>query len=184
MGLIIAIGSNMGDRISNLIEAKMRLKHYFGPMLESRIWVSSAAGEVQQPYFFNQVLQFNLPDHAPQDVMNLLLELESNMGRVRNIPKGPRPVDLDIIFWGNETISSPTLTVPHPLWNKRAFVVYPLMELPFYSTIRHMIPSHNLFSPMAIPLDDIPSLESEDAIDAWLLQTSTSVTKTSPMSLF
>jgi 2-amino-4-hydroxy-6-hydroxymethyldihydropteridine diphosphokinase len=175
----------MGDRVSNLLEVKTRLANHFGPMFESRIWVSNAAGDVKQPFFFNQVLQFKLPDRSPKDVMNLLLELEFSMGRVRNIPKGPRPVDLDIIFWGHETISMPTLTVPHPLWNKRAFVVYPLRELPFYSTIEHLVPSHNCFSPTAIPFENIPQLEleSEDSIDTWLLQISKPVANTSPITL-
>jgi 2-amino-4-hydroxy-6-hydroxymethyldihydropteridine diphosphokinase len=57
------------------------------------------------------------------------------MGRVRETFKGPRTIDLDIIFWGLETHHTNLVQIPHPRWVERSFVIRPLQELPFFKTI-------------------------------------------------
>lgn len=135
MSLIVATGSNIGDSLSILKEARDKLATKYGLIAESRIYTSAAIEYESQPDFFNQVLELRTPASSPQQVMQELLEMEQEFGRNRNIPKGPRTLDLDIIFWDLEKSNEAALIIPHPRWNERSFVVKPLQELPFFQTI-------------------------------------------------
>ena len=135
MSLIVATGSNIGDSLSILKEARDKLATKYGLIAESRIYTSAAIEYESQPDFFNQVLELLTPASSPQQVMQELLEMEQEFGRNRNIPKGPRTLDLDIIFWDLEKTNEAALIIPHPKWNERSFVVKPLQELPFFQTI-------------------------------------------------
>lgn len=152
MSLIIATGSNIGDSLQNLEEAKIILSQKFDLIAASRIYVSKAVEYENQPDFFNQVLEFRIPALSPHQVMKELLAIEKSLGRNRNIPKGPRTLDLDIIFWGLEEINSEHLTIPHPRWSERSFVVKPLRELPFFQTIEKCFTIPRSFNVDASPI--------------------------------
>jgi 2-amino-4-hydroxy-6-hydroxymethyldihydropteridine diphosphokinase len=152
MSLIIATGSNIGDRLEHLQQAKLELSKYFELIAASRIYQSSAVDYEAQPDFFNQVLEFKIPSSTPQKVMEKLLEIERSLGRTRDILRGPRTVDLDIIFWGLETHHTKLLTVPHPRWLDRSFVVRPLQELPFFKTIEKCFTIPESFKVEAFPV--------------------------------
>ena len=144
MSLIIALGSNLGDKEANLKLAYERLTQSLRPVASSRIYRSSAVDYLNQPDFFNQVLEFETPtDLTPGQLMDLCLEIEKDLGRTRQILRGPRVIDIDIIFWDNMTSASPHITLPHPRWQERSFVVRPLQELPFFKVISswHKIPT-------------------------------------------
>ena len=132
MSLIIATGSNLGDKKANLRNAKKYLSYFFDFVAESKIYQSEPVDYLDQPVFFNQVLEFKTPSFSPEKVMSQLLEVEKLMGRKRDIPKGPRIIDLDLIFYGDEEIRSSNITIPHPRWDKREFVYVPMKELPFF----------------------------------------------------
>lgn len=152
MSLIIATGSNLGDSLHNLHQAKNFLAETFSLIAESRIYRSAAVDYENQPDFLNQVLEFKLPALTPAEVMAILLKIEKQMGRTRDIWRGPRTIDLDILFWGQETISTDTLTIPHPRWNERSFVVLPLQELPFFQTIEKCFTIPKSFKVNASPI--------------------------------
>ena len=152
MSLIIATGSNIGDSLQFLEEAKQVLAKKFSLIAASRVYVSKAVDYENQPDFFNQVLEFRIPALSPHQVMQELLNIEKSLGRNRNIPKGPRTIDLDIIFWGLDTINGPALTIPHPRWNERSFVVKPLQELPFFQTIEKCFTIPRSFNVDASPI--------------------------------
>lgn len=152
MSLIIATGSNIGHSLSILNQAKHELDRLFGLIAASRIYISKAVEYENQPDFFNQVLEFNLPALSPQEVMNILLETEKKFGRNRDIPKGPRTLDLDILFWGLESYNEPALIIPHPRWNQRSFVIKPLQELPFFQTIEKCFTIPKTFDVDASPI--------------------------------
>lgn len=152
MSLIIATGSNIGNSQETLLEAKKRLSQHFKLLAESRIYTSQAVEYLNQPDFFNQVLEFEIPDLDPTTVMNCLLKIEKEFGRNRDIPKGPRTLDLDIIFWGLERIDNETLIVPHPRWMERSFVVKPFQELPFFQTVEKCFTIPRSFEIDAFPL--------------------------------
>jgi 2-amino-4-hydroxy-6-hydroxymethyldihydropteridine diphosphokinase len=132
----IATGTNLGDRALNLLEAKIQLQKHFVLIAESRIYESHAVDYLNQPDFYNQVLEFILPSKNPETIMSLLLQIEKDMGRNRLIPKGPRLIDIDILFWGLKKIDSLSLEIPHPRLFERSFVVLPLSELPGFKILK------------------------------------------------
>jgi 2-amino-4-hydroxy-6-hydroxymethyldihydropteridine diphosphokinase len=152
MSFIVATGSNIGESIKTLQDAQNELDRRFGLIAASRIYVSKAVEYENQPDFFNQVLQLRLPAANPIDVMNELLQIEKNFGRNREVPKGPRTLDLDIIFWDLEVFNFDTLTIPHPRWMERSFVVKPLQELPFFQTIEKCFTIPKTFNVDASPI--------------------------------
>lgn len=153
MSLIIATGSNQGQSLQLLAEAKSILQTKLVLIAESRIYKSQAVEYQNQPDFFNQTLEFTLPASMnPQQVMSWLLQIEKDMGRRRDIPKGPRTIDLDIIFWGLNSYSENDLIIPHPRWSERSFVVKPLQELPFFQTIEKCFIIPTSFTVDATPL--------------------------------
>jgi 2-amino-4-hydroxy-6-hydroxymethyldihydropteridine diphosphokinase len=153
MSLIIATGSNQGNSLQLLAEAKNKLQTKLQFIAESRIYQSKAVEYENQPDFFNQALEFTLPASMTADeVMSWLLQVEVEMGRRRDIPKGPRTIDLDIIFWGLNSYTSHDLIIPHPRWSERSFVVKPLQELPFFQTIKKYFIIPKSFTVDATPL--------------------------------
>lgn len=135
MSLIIASGTNLGNRHSNLALAQKKLSSIFDFIAYSKIYESDPVDYLDQPRFLNQVLEFKLPLQKPEEVLAILKDIELEIGRVKNIPKGPRIIDLDIIFWGKTNYKSDTLIIPHPRALERSFVVIPLRELPFFNEI-------------------------------------------------
>jgi len=152
MSLFIATGSNLGDRRKNLIEAKNILNNHFQFIAESRIYESPAVDYENQPDFYNQVLEFTVPNSTPQEVMQLLLKIEADMGRQRTVAKGPRLIDLDILFWNEIEIETPQLTLPHPRLFERSFVVLPLSELPGFADLKKYFQFPAKFTNSARPL--------------------------------
>lgn len=152
MSLIIATGSNLQDKISSLNKAKDELRKHFNFIAESQIFESAAVDYTDQPDFYNQVLEFEVPKLTKDEVMLLILSIEKNLGRVRNIDKGPRTIDIDIIFWGIETYKSDILTLPHPSWSERSFIVRPMQQLPFFQTLEKCFKIPRTFNIEAKPI--------------------------------
>ena len=140
MSLIIATGTNQGDRKKNLEVAVTELCNHFSLIAQSRIYHSEAVDYEDQPDFYNQVLEFELPTKiSPDIIMDTLLEIELSLGRIRNPSqsyKGPRIIDLDILFYALETHPGPKAIIPHPRLFERSFVVLPLMELPYFLELK------------------------------------------------
>ncbi len=134
--IFLSTGTNLGNLKSNLEKAKFLLQKHFILIAESRIYKSRAVDYLLQPDFYNQVLEFQLPRTSAEEAMSLILKIESEIGRNRTIPKGPRVIDIDILFWGLENYSTQNLIVPHPRLFERSFVVYPLSELPGFSILK------------------------------------------------
>jgi 2-amino-4-hydroxy-6-hydroxymethyldihydropteridine diphosphokinase len=152
MSLFIATGSNLGDRLQHLNEAKKYLSQKLTLIAESRVYESPAVDYLNQPDFYNQVLEYAIPQDSPESIMDFLLNVEKQMGRNRSIPKGPRIVDLDIIFWADLKIESEKLTLPHPRLFERSFVVLPLSELPGFKKLEQTFSFKFTFDNSASPL--------------------------------
>lgn len=152
MALIIATGSNIGDRVAHLNQARSILAQNWQLVASSQIYTSAAVDYEAQPEFMNQVLQFALPWESPKTVMEKILAIESEMGRTRDTWRGPRTIDIDIVFWGMSHLNTPQLTVPHPRWQERSFVVKPLRELPFFHAIEKCFTIPTTFTVEAFPL--------------------------------
>jgi 2-amino-4-hydroxy-6-hydroxymethyldihydropteridine diphosphokinase len=126
----IGIGSNLGDReflIRKAVEALRELPLTTVARVSS-LYDTDPVGETDQPPFLNAVawLETELP---PRELLWQLLLTESRMGRVRSRRWGPRPIDLDLLFYDDQVIDEPDLAVPHPEAHRRAFVLLPLLEL-------------------------------------------------------
>lgn len=137
MSLFLATGSNLGNSQDYLKLAKIELTKKFNLLDQSQIYTSSAVDYIDQPNFYNQVLEFSEPkDLAPEDILNICLEIEKKLGRTRNIQSGPRTIDIDILFIGLRKIQQDNLIIPHPRLFTRSFVVLPLKELAGFSKIK------------------------------------------------
>jgi 2-amino-4-hydroxy-6-hydroxymethyldihydropteridine diphosphokinase len=88
----------------------------------------TAPHEAQGPDFINAVARINTRLTAP-DVLDALQAIEHQAGRLRPYVNAPRSLDLDLLFYGDACIHSPRLTLPHPRWRERAFVLIPLAEV-------------------------------------------------------
>jgi len=152
MSLIIATGSNIGNSLEHLESAKILLEKRFHLIAASRIYSSRAVDYENQPDFLNQVLEFSLPVGSPEEILKELLSIEANLGRIRSVPRGPRTIDIDILFWGLEKFDTDLLTIPHPRWSERSFVVLPLQELPFFQTIEKCFIIPKSFTVTAKPI--------------------------------
>lgn len=127
----ISLGSNLGDRAGNLLTAirEMRKTGFVVTRLSS-IFETEPVGTFPQPPFLNMVAELDVDSlPPPENFLKQLLQIERSLGRTRDLNKGPRTIDLDLLFYGDETCESETLTLPHPLLDERRFVLVPLVEL-------------------------------------------------------
>ena len=127
----ISLGSNLGDRagylllaVRGIVDAGLRVRRL------SRIYETSPVGNTDQPHFLNMVAELDgasLP--KPEQLLARLLRIEYALGRTREVPQGPRTIDLDLLFYGNERSDTEYLQLPHPRITSRRFVLEPLNEL-------------------------------------------------------
>ena len=150
--LFIATGSNLGDRAAHLNSAKIELQNHFSFIAQSRIYESPAVDYLNQPDFYNQVLEFTLPVLTAENTMSILLDIEKKMGRNRHVHKGPRIIDLDILFFGDTHIETDHIHIPHPRLFERSFVVLPLSELPGFKLLQQKYSFTFSFTNSASPL--------------------------------
>jgi 2-amino-4-hydroxy-6-hydroxymethyldihydropteridine diphosphokinase len=126
--IYIGLGSNIGDRVARLREAVVHLSKVIEVTRASRLYVHAPLGYVSKDAFINAVVE-GRTTLKPFDLLVELQKIERAMGRCRGIQYGPRPIDLDILFYGTAQMESLELTIPHPRLAKRAFVLKPLAEL-------------------------------------------------------
>ena len=126
----IGLGANLGEPKQNLKKglAVMAKIPGYTPDAVSSPYKSAPVGPQDQPHFVNAVAR-GMFNRTPHELLRGLLEVETALGRVREIRWGPRTLDLDILLFGRQVIRDPDLAVPHPEMPKRAFVLVPLAEL-------------------------------------------------------
>jgi 2-amino-4-hydroxy-6-hydroxymethyldihydropteridine diphosphokinase len=125
----IALGSNLGDRRAHLEWAFARLAEQLTGFRASSIHETEPAGVPgPQPRFLNAAVVGETSRNA-QDLLRWLLDLERERGRTRDVPLAPRTLDMDLILYGDAVIAAPGLTVPHPRFRARRFVLEPLAEI-------------------------------------------------------
>lgn len=126
---IVAFGANEGDPLANITHAIKRLSESFKIGKASSLYRNKAVGGPSgQADFLNGVATFYV-DVSAKDLMNKLLKIETDLGRVRIEKWGPRTIDLDILDYDGVAINDPDLILPHPRMMERAFVLYPLREI-------------------------------------------------------
>lgn len=124
----IGLGSNIGDRRATMRVAIARLRTVVEVHKISNLYVAAPLGYVRDDAFVNCAV-FARTNLSPFDLLRELQAIETALGRQSGVQYGPRPIDLDILFYGTSEIDNPLLKIPHPLIPQRAFVLKPLAEI-------------------------------------------------------
>ncbi len=124
----LALGTNMGDRMRNLAIAIESLLPPVDPLLASSIYATTPWGFSDQPDFLNMVLKVGT-DLTPHQLLYHAKGIEKKLDRQPTFRYGPRPIDIDIIFYDNVILKTEKLTIPHARLQERAFVLVPLCEI-------------------------------------------------------
>jgi 2-amino-4-hydroxy-6-hydroxymethyldihydropteridine diphosphokinase len=127
----VGLGSNLGDRAGNLLLAVRGIMDAGLHVIRlSSIYETEPVGAIAQPDFLNMVAEISgdtMPE--PEQLMARLLRVEYALGRTRDVPMGPRTIDLDLLLFGNELRQTEFLVLPHPRMHERLFVLESLAEI-------------------------------------------------------
>lgn len=130
----LGLGSNLGDRRANLQAALRSLRRAGSVVRVSSLYETAPVGP-EQPMFYNAACEFET-DMRPRELLRFVQGVEREMGRRRDDERwGPRPIDIDILLYGDEVVDEEGLVIPHPEMRSRAFVLVALAEIA--SEVRH-----------------------------------------------
>jgi 2-amino-4-hydroxy-6-hydroxymethyldihydropteridine diphosphokinase len=125
----LGLGSNVGNReemlqaaIDRLHSRELRIKRV------SSVYETEPQGRRNQRWFLNLVAEAET-DLFPRQLLGRIAKIEQQLGRRRMLANGPRTIDIDILFFGGATVATPELTIPHPRFAERRFVLAPMVEL-------------------------------------------------------
>jgi 2-amino-4-hydroxy-6-hydroxymethyldihydropteridine diphosphokinase len=132
----LGLGSNLGDRMAYLTETVARLAGVpgVGVSLTSSVYETAPVGGTEQGDFLNMAAAVRTT-LRPVALLERCKTIETDLGRVTAEPWAPRIIDLDILLYGDETVDSPQLTIPHPELVHRAFALVPLLEIAPHATL-------------------------------------------------
>jgi 2-amino-4-hydroxy-6-hydroxymethyldihydropteridine diphosphokinase len=155
----VGLGSNVGDTASHLREAVTRIAHWLTIERVSSVYRTEPVGLRDQPFFLNAVLRASslLP---PRDVLTRLRGIEEHMGRQRDVPLGPRTIDLDLLLYDDVVVDEPPeLVIPHPRLVSRRFMLVPLAEI---AGRLRLMPAGRTVAEL---LDELPATQSVERVD-------------------
>lgn len=126
----VGLGSNLGDKLGYIKQALDMLEAVPGLSLlrVASLYETAPWGNVEQAWYVNTVAEID-SQLTPEQLLEVCLSIEKQLGRTREVRWGPRTLDLDLLLFGHEKIKLPQLQVPHPRLAERAFVLVPLAEL-------------------------------------------------------
>lgn len=123
------LGSNIGDRLGNLLKAKFLIQKKIGHIQSlSEVYETAAWGKTDQASFYNQAIRL-LTTMTAYEVLDMIHDIENILGRKRTEHWGSRTIDIDILFFENEVINTKKLMLPHPRLHERNFVLVPLSDI-------------------------------------------------------
>lgn len=123
------LGSNLGDKIRQLAEARLQISRLIGPIITaSSVYKTAAWGNQNQDDFLNQVIEVKT-EKEPYAVLRITQKIEIRAGRKRIEKWGARTLDIDILLWENKVITDAELQIPHPGIPDRRFTLIPLAEI-------------------------------------------------------
>jgi len=126
---VLSLGTNIGNKLQNLSEARQQLLNLPGSLLKaSSVYETAPWGNSQQALFYNQVIEIET-DLTPDELMEGILNIEQKMGRIRMKKWEPRIIDIDILFYNDEVIERENLHIPHQHLHERKFILEPLKEI-------------------------------------------------------
>lgn len=158
--VIFSLGSNVGDRLATLESACDYLADVFGGLRLSQLYETEPVGCPEgSPAYLNACVEVSTT-MPPQELLELCLRIEKELGRERNGTYGaPRTCDIDIIIYGEMQLQSPTLTLPHPRAHLREFVLRPLCDIDPHLTL----PGHT--RNVSTMLSELPAGPAVQAFD-------------------
>lgn len=124
----LALGSNVGIGEEQFDRAIELLKENLANIKQARRYTSKAVGFTDQPDFLNTAIK-GQTQLSPPDLLTFTQNVEQQVGRIRRFRWGPREIDIDIIFYDEQVVNEPTLSIPHPRFSERDFVLRPLCDL-------------------------------------------------------
>ncbi|AJQ27302.1 2-amino-4-hydroxy-6-hydroxymethyldihydropteridine diphosphokinase [Pelosinus fermentans] len=147
--IILGLGSNMGDRESNIKSAICELNKQSKITINkiSSLYETKPVGFVNQPNFFNLVISINTMLN-PHELLTECLHAEYQLGRIRKQRWGPRNIDIDILVYHGHIIKDEVLQLPHPRLHERSFVLIPLQEIAYDLPVYQGLTSKDLLQTM------------------------------------
>lgn len=128
-GIYLLLGTNLGDKFSNLERARSGVEASIGPIVkQSSVYRTDAWGVEGQDDFLNQVLKIR-STLSPERMLDEILMIEKSMGRVRRGKWGERVIDIDLLYYYNRIVQTERLEVPHAQLQNRNFTLVPLVEI-------------------------------------------------------
>ena len=124
----VGLGSNLGDRVSNIQAAIGLLGQHSRSMEVSQLYRTTPQGFGDQPDFMNAACRL-WTELDPFQLLEVALQIERTVGRRRTFTNAPRSLDIDLLMCGRQVLQGPPLTLPHPRMHLRAFVLRPLMDI-------------------------------------------------------
>ncbi len=125
---VLSLGANQGDRQHQLASALLQIQPFATLEAVSSLYETAPVGNLEQPDFLNIAVAIRT-DLDVRSLHRRLRQIETTLGRVRNEPGGPRRIDIDIVFYEDWIIEEDDLTVPHPRYADRNFVLSPMNEI-------------------------------------------------------
>lgn len=126
--VLLGLGANLGDPLGQLVLAVELLRQHVRVERVSAVYRTEPVGHADQPDFYNLVVagRTELP---PADLLSAARGIEDGLGRVQSFRNAPRPIDIDLLAYGDRVMRTPALTLPHPRLHLRGFVLHPLAEV-------------------------------------------------------
>jgi len=124
----LSLGSNVGDSRAHFAKAIELLGEHLQDLKQSPVYTSKAVHYTDQPDFLNMVVS-GQTELSPEELLETIQHIEQQVGREKSFEWGPREIDLDIIFYGDQVIETERLTIPHFRFRNRGFVLQPLNDL-------------------------------------------------------
>lgn len=125
---LLGLGTNLGDRAANLRAAHAALARFLVIAAVSPLYETAPMYDFDQGAFLNQVVVVET-DLDPPTLLGALQQVERRLGRTPGRRNGPRPIDLDILLYGDRLVSAPGLDIPHPRMAERGFVLVPAADI-------------------------------------------------------
>ncbi|PIS01815.1 MAG: 2-amino-4-hydroxy-6-hydroxymethyldihydropteridine diphosphokinase [Chlamydiae bacterium CG10_big_fil_rev_8_21_14_0_10_35_9] len=128
--VFLGLGSNVGSKIKTVQEAILQLSTLDNTRFikASPLYQTSPVSDIEQEDFINAAVHLKTK-LSLEELFATTEKIEKNLGKIAKKKNEPRPIDIDILFFGNKQYHLPTLTVPHCMWSKRLFVLTPLSDI-------------------------------------------------------